>query len=70
MEGLSGLLIGGISMNRLMELKQEIEVQKGNLIKLLESDAEIEEIYELNYRLDDLIVKYYRILREIEKLKT
>ncbi|WP_192929825.1 hypothetical protein [Alkaliphilus serpentinus] len=57
-------------MNRLMELKQEIEVQKGNLIKLLESDAEIEEIYELNYRLDDLIVKYYRILREIEKLKT
>lgn len=58
------LVIGGVSMDHLIELKKEIEAQKNQLIKLLESDESIDEILKLNYRIDELIVDFYRLQKE------
>lgn len=48
-------------MDRIQELMLQIEELKARLRKLMESEGDQEEIYELSHKLDVLIVEYHKL---------
>ncbi|KAB3539683.1 hypothetical protein F8154_00585 [Alkaliphilus pronyensis] len=58
--------MGVLFISDILKLKEEIETLKSKLRIYLETDVDLDQILELNYRIDDLIVKFYR-LKKIEK---
>lgn len=53
--------MGVLCMNEIQKLKVEIETLKSQLRTYLERNADLEEVLELNYKIDKLIVKFYQM---------
>lgn len=51
-------------MDELKMLKNEIEVLKTQLRRLMEDEADIKDILKVNYAIDDLINQYYCLNKE------
>ncbi|SCY87005.1 hypothetical protein [Alkaliphilus peptidifermentans] len=48
-------------MKEIQKIKVEIETLKSQLRNYLERNADLEEVLELNYKIDKLIVKFYQM---------
>ncbi|WP_156943738.1 hypothetical protein [Alkaliphilus transvaalensis] len=51
-------------MDDIKRLKIEIETSKAQLRRFLEDGADINEILDLNYKIDDLIIQFYHLKAE------
>ena len=51
-------------IQKLLELKIEIETLKAKLRRSLDDPFNMDSIMELNYKIDELIVKYHRLEKD------